>query len=289
MSSTEFSTFTVAVKYLKGVVEFVFAISYALILYLINKQPRRVVIYYHGIPKAEITGFRTQMAYLASNCSVIRPSEIKIADSNGLNHLVAITFDDAFLSVKENAIPILKEYGLPAAIFVPAGNLGQPPRWEMPENCTNKNRTVMSKEQIAELDNDGFEIFSHTVSHPVLTEIDNNKLQHELTCSKIALEKMVGYRVLAISYPHGAHDSRVCSAAKEAGYKLGFTIEPQIVNNCTDDMQIGRFCVSPRDSLLKFKLKATGAYQATRLLKSIKRLITGCSHGHRLSDSSYVI
>jgi peptidoglycan/xylan/chitin deacetylase (PgdA/CDA1 family) len=267
-------TIPVIVRHIKEVVEFVFVASYALILYLINRQPRRVVIYYHGIPKAEITGFRTQMAYLAGNCAVIKPSEIKIADSNRRDHLVAITFDDAFVTIKENAVPILQEYRLPAGIFVPVDNLGRKPVW-INGNSIDKDEVVMTKQQIVELDRKGFEIFSHTLSHPVLTEISNCELEAELANSKHALEKTIGHEVYGISYPHGAYDLRVCDTAKRVGYRLGFTIEPQIVNNCTDDMQIGRFRVSPQDNLLKFKLKVTGAYQATRLLKKIRRLITG--------------
>ncbi len=217
--------------------------------------------------------FEKQMAYLARRCKVIKPSEIITAPANNLKVLVAITFDDAFISVIENAVPILRDYGLPAAILVPVGNLGHPPRWKIPENFCAKNETVMSQRQITELDNDGFEIFSHTVSHAVLTEIGNDGLKTELVDSKEDLEKIVGHEISGIGYPHGAYDSRVCEAAKKAGYKLGFTIEPKIVNGSTDYFKIGRFLVSPHDNLLKFKLKVRGGYQATMFLRDLKTLI----------------
>jgi peptidoglycan/xylan/chitin deacetylase (PgdA/CDA1 family) len=261
-------------SHIKEITEFICAAFYALSVKPFGRKPRRVVLYYHGVKKADAKGFRKQMAYLTKKCSVVKPSEIKNIYVDGAKTLAAITFDDAFVSVIKNAVPILKEDALPAGFFVPIGSLGQAPCWQMPENCPDRNEMIMSKEQIIELDNDGFEIFSHTFSHPVLTKIPNCMLERELANSKIALEKILGHQVYAISYPHGAHDHRVCDAAKRAGYQLGFTIEPQIVNNLTDDMQIGRFRVSPRDSLLKFKLKVTGAYQATSLLRKIQRSIT---------------
>jgi GT2 family glycosyltransferase/peptidoglycan/xylan/chitin deacetylase (PgdA/CDA1 family) len=259
-------------RHLKETVEFVFSATYSLALSF-SKKPRCVAIYYHKIGEHDLPGFKKQMAYLAYNCCVVKPSQLKAVPPDGSNPVVAITFDDAYASVAKTALPILEEYKLPAGVFVPTENLGYRPRWAMSDDCPDADETIMTKEQIAELDRKGFEIFSHTVSHPVLTEIDDISLQHELADSRTTLEEMLGHKVLAISYPHGAYDSRVCGVAKGVGYQLGFTIEPQMVNNCTDDMQIGRFRVSPRDSLLKFKLKVCGAYQAICLLRNLKMLI----------------
>jgi peptidoglycan/xylan/chitin deacetylase (PgdA/CDA1 family) len=183
---------------------------------------------------------------------------------------VAITFDDAFVSIFENAIPVLKKHGFSAGIFVPTGNLGLSPGWVIEDNCSDKNETVMNIEQIAELGNDGFEVFSHTISHPLLTQIDEDGLRYELLESKKQLEKIIGCEITAISYPHGAHDTMVCMAAKNAGYRLGFTTEPDTVDCSPDDMRIGRFEVSAADSMLKFRLKVNGAYRAVKYLRKLK-------------------
>ena len=259
-------------KTIKQLIELICAVLYMPLLPFLKKGPLRVVLYYHSINKADVAGFTKQMAYLTEKCFVVKPSKIKTAYKNGAKILAAITFDDAFVSIIENAVPILKKHNLPVGIFVPTGNLGQPPRWKIPENCPIKNETVMSRRQIAELDNDGFEIFSHTVSHATLTEIENSRLETELVNSKQDLENIVGHQVSGISYPHGACDDRVCKAALRAGYSMGFTIEPYTNDEYTDNMKIGRFSVSPRDSMTKFKLKVSGAYQAVRFLRVLKTL-----------------
>lgn len=256
---------------LRNIAEFIFAALYALFINLFDKKPRRIVLYFHGVNRADVIGFTKQVAYLAKKCFVVKPSKITNIDANGAKIVAAITFDDAFVSIIENAVPILREHRLPAGIFVATGNLGQPPCWEMPENCSDKDETVMTQEQIAELDNDGFEIFSHTVSHPVLTQVEDRRLETELVDSKRALEEIVGHRVTGISYPYGAHDAKVCEIAQKAGYGLGFTIEPTMVDSRTDCLQIGRFRVSPSDSLMKFRLKVHGAYQVTSHLRRLKR------------------
>ena len=256
---------------LKETLEFVVASFYALYCKVFFNKTRRAVIYYHSINKSDVTGFKKQMSYLAKNCHVIKPSEIIMASEGGAQAVVAITFDDAFVNILNNAIPILKEYSLPAAVFVPADRLGQLPDWEIPEAHADKKELIMDSQQIKQLDKDGFEIFSHTLSHPKLIGLKDDTLLAELKNSKQFLEKVVGHEVIGISYPYGIYDNRVCRTVEKCGYKLGFTIKPCMLDSNTDAFMIGRFSVSPRDSLAKFKLKVSGAYQAVILLRKLKR------------------
>ncbi|NQT03164.1 MAG: polysaccharide deacetylase family protein, partial [Planctomycetes bacterium] len=86
--------------------------------------------------KADVPGFSKQMAYLANKCSVVKPSKMKNMPSDKDRNLTAVTFDDAFVSVFENAVPVLKKHKLPAAIFVPTGNLGKTPLWALRDDCS---------------------------------------------------------------------------------------------------------------------------------------------------------
>lgn len=259
------------IKTLKAITEFFFALIYALFLLVTRRHVSRVVLYYHTVKIADAGRFMKQMEYLARRCTVVKASEIMGVNAYGANNLIVITFDDAFVNVFENAVPILRRYELPASIFVPVSDLGRKPNWDMPECDPDKNETIMRKDQIQQLDKEGFEIFSHTLTHPVLTEIQDGRLAIELAESKLAVEEIVGHKVVGISYPYGSFDVKVSNAAEKAGYKLGFTIEPSMVDSSTNSLQIGRFSVSPRDGLLRFKLKAMGAYQAVRGLRMLKR------------------
>jgi peptidoglycan/xylan/chitin deacetylase (PgdA/CDA1 family) len=256
----------------KSLTEIIFAFLYSPVLFLRHEGPLRIVIYYHSVAKKDLASFSKQMAYLARNCYVVRPSEIKTARPNGADVIVAVTFDDAFISFVENAVPVLRKHGLPAGVFVPTGCLERKPSWEMPDNCPDKDETIMDAEQIIELDKKGYEIFSHTISHSMLTREDDKKLEEELVESKKHLQKITGHEISIISYPYGAHNAKVREAAKRAGYKFGFSIEPQIVNHSSDDMSIGRFKVLPGDNLIKFKLKINGGYEGVMYLRRLKRL-----------------
>ncbi|MFC1634156.1 polysaccharide deacetylase family protein [Planctomycetota bacterium] len=263
----------------KDLIKFVCAVISAVVLRLAGKPQPRVVLYYHGVDKVCVDHFRQQMAYLTRECLVVKPCDICTMSSEGSKTIVAVTFDDAFVSVLTNAVPILREYDLPAAIFVPTGYIGQSPGWAMAPDCPDKNETVMNEQQIAELDKEGFEILSHTVTHAKLTDLDDSDLETELNKSKQHLEQILGHDVSAVSYPHGAYDARIHEAALKAGYTLGYTISPKVVDHCPDPLCIGRFKVLPHDSLAVFKLKANGAYRISKPLMRLKMMFVRTKQG----------
>jgi len=244
----------------------------ALITSLRKEKYHRVILCYHRITQQDIGGFEKQMNYLSSECRVVKASEIFTIPFDGCKPVVAITFDDAFVSIFEKAVPVLKKCGLTASIFVPTGSLAQLPKWEMFDNSFDENDIVMSEKQLFELDKHGFELLSHTVSHCHLTQVDDATLMTELSGSKLALEKIVQHKVYGIGYPYGAYDLRVCKAAQEVGYRYGFSIEPVTIDiDTSNNMQIGRIIVTPSDSLFKFKIKVMGGYEIVSTLMAVKK------------------
>jgi peptidoglycan/xylan/chitin deacetylase (PgdA/CDA1 family) len=261
-----------ASKNLTAIIQFVSAVLYRMFLFVIRRKSPRLIIYYHSVKGQYQARFEKQMEYLARNCNVVKAYEI-MRPKAGKRPVVAITFDDAFVNVMENAIPVLKKFSLPASIFVPTGNLGQPPHWYLEAGDTSGNETVMNERQILELDKNGFEILSHTVSHPFLVKLDDGELNAEMIGSRQTLENIVGHAIVGISYPYGEFDTRVCEAAKKAGYIFGFTAEPLVIEDRVDNFRIGRFRVSERDSLPIFRLKVNGAYQVMNHLSFIKKYV----------------
>jgi peptidoglycan/xylan/chitin deacetylase (PgdA/CDA1 family) len=85
----------------------------------------------------------------------------------------------------------------------------------------------MNWSQVRELSDAGMEIGSHSVSHPVLAQVeDDERLQRELVDSKVAIERHTGRPVVSLAYPvggPGAYDDRVVAATRDAGYRFAFT------------------------------------------------------------------
>src|SRR6266849_888209 len=97
---------------------------------------------------------------------------------------VAVTFDDGYQSVLENAIPILLEKQIPATIFVPTKYLGGRPTWITDEKHRNASETLLSINDLKSLRKNGVFIGSHSVTHRPLTELSQAEVFAELIESR---------------------------------------------------------------------------------------------------------
>ena len=73
----------------------------------------------------------------------------------------------------------------------------------------------------------GFELGSHTVTHPILSRIGPEQLKRELAESRKKVEAETGSRCIAIAYPNGSprdYSPEVLRATEEAGYEFGFIV-----------------------------------------------------------------
>src|SRR5260370_22487763 len=79
---------------------------------------------------------------------------------------------------------------------------------------------VLSAAGMRELLRMGMEIGSHTVTHPVLTDLPDSAIDREMRDSRRALEDTLGVEVTSFCYPKGRFDSRVSRRAALAGYRV---------------------------------------------------------------------
>ena len=144
---------------------------------------------------------------------------------------VAVTFDDAYLSVLELARPILDDVGFPATVFVPTdypANPERPMAWDGIDNWLDgpyeRELRPISWEQLGVLADAGWEIGSHTCSHPSLTSLSDQDLARELIESRTTLAERLGRPCGTLAYPYGDHDERVVEATRVAGYVAAGTL-----------------------------------------------------------------
>ena len=215
---------------------------------------RFVVLYYHGVPKEARTRFARQMQALSRGATVVRAAHAGPLPDEG--SYVAITFDDAFRSVRTNAVPELLRRGFPATIFVPVNCLGQKPSWEMSNGVDDAVMTGDELRALPEL----IELGSHSLSHPHLTSIDVARLREEVTASRHKLAELLGSDVSLLAFPYGDYDARVVGTCCQAGYKRVFGIDPWPADPAGRDFVRGRVPVDPTDGPLMFYLKTRGAY-----------------------------
>jgi peptidoglycan/xylan/chitin deacetylase (PgdA/CDA1 family) len=77
----------------------------------------------------------------------------------------------------------------------------------------------MSWDELRSLRDAGWEIASHTQTHPKLPQIGDEELHTELVTSREICTRELGETCRSLAYPYGAVDDRVVDAAGQAGYE----------------------------------------------------------------------
>jgi peptidoglycan/xylan/chitin deacetylase (PgdA/CDA1 family) len=143
---------------------------------------------------------------------------------------VCVTFDDAYASVLAKGLPVLDEFGLPGTVFAASSFIGRDEPMAWPgidgwlETQHSKELLPMSWADLALLREHGWEVGSHTRTHPRLTRLNDEELGRELRDSKLELESGLGAVCTSLAYPYGDHDARVVQAARRAGYVAAGTL-----------------------------------------------------------------
>ena len=155
--------------------------------------------------------FRAQMQALkASGYTAIPISRLVEAITVGAalpSRPVVITFDDGWRSVYDEAFPIMQELRMTGVVYLVSSGIYSDP-------------TMMHVAELEELAAAGWEIGSHTRTHPDLTQCAES-LADEIRGSRTDLEMALGLPVRTLAYPFGGMDERVSSAMWSGGYSAG--------------------------------------------------------------------
>lgn len=186
--------------------------------------------------------FVEELEYLTENgYQAVRLSDVYLAMAGGKElpaKSVALTFDDGGLDNYTVAFPLLKEYGFTATFFVITKTVGRDGQ--------------MSWEQLQEMVSAGMSVQSHSVSHPDLRGVSDERLQSELVDSRRAITEAVGEPGYAFCYPSGACDERVVEAVESAGYVMAVVTDKGEVLNPSAMFEIRRGRVQAHMSLGSF-------------------------------------
>lgn len=187
--------------------------------------------------------FEEQMEYLRENgFHLISLKEVADYLSGSRDSLpekpTVITIDDGWKSGYTEAVPVLKEKGFRATFFVYT---------DFVSSCQNS----LTWEDLGALMQDGFEVGSHSKSHPhFLTwrkELDRQeyrtRVREELEDSREVLEKKLNTSVALFSYPYGIYDSYLEDEIRECGYEVAVTVNPCPNSKDSNALRLSRFTI----------------------------------------------
>ena len=185
--------------------------------------------------------------------------------------VVAVTFDDAYRSVLELARPMLDELNMPATVFAPTDFIDAeaPPSWAGVDHWHGgehaRELTPMSWSELRLLAGAGWEIGSHTCSHPHLTTLDDRALAEELERSMDACRRGAQSECSSLAYPYGDVDGRVVAATARAGYRAAAAL-PEGWLGKRSAMAWPRIGIYHVDGGLRYRLKISPAILRVRSL-----------------------
>lgn len=103
---------------------------------------------------------------------------------------------------------------------------------------------MLTREMLLNLDRSGIDIGAHTVSHPILTSLNDAAARSEIVAGKADLEAMLGKPVRLFAYPNGKvgmdFDHRHVAMVREAGFDAAFTTAVGAITRDQDRFQLPR-------------------------------------------------
>ena len=212
-----------------------------------------VILVYHRFsdegPKSTSTSpevFKQHLAYLQENDYSVLPLKTVIEKLQSKENLppdcVSLTADDGFLSIYNEAFPLLTEYQYPMSIFVSTNPIDK------------KYDAMMSWSQLREMA-PLVDVFNHTVNHPHLVNLLPGTLENEVYLAQDRISKELGVKDKYFAYPYGEYDDKTYEFLKSNNY-IAFGQQSGVASQNSDFLNIPRFSMSgPYAKMDSFILK----------------------------------
>lgn len=196
---------------------------------------------------------RRDLEYLTSEFTVVDlPGVIDPSEDGG----VALTFDDAYQDFYRNVLPLLREFDVPATLYVPAGFVGGvPPAYAYRFHCSpatieqfndgidrstlsnpptiDRPPKMMSWEQLRAVAREELvSIGNHTLTHPDLAALtDQETLEAEILGARRKLRDELEIEIDRFCFPYGRFSEEALDIVRET-HASAVTSRPGVIRPC---------------------------------------------------------
>jgi len=218
-----------------------------------------ILMYHHidsnaGRSKLSVSpeSFKRQMEFLKKHnyniVSLTTLAELLKSKASMPRKTIAVTFDDGYEDNYSNAFPVLREYDIPATIFVATDKVGR--------------EGYVDWRQLEEMASYGIDIGSHTLSESYLPDVkDEKKLYKEIYNSRVAIKERLPEEAEFIAYCSGGFNKKIKDMVIGAGYKGACATNPGKDYPDNDIYALKRVRISrTSDSMFVFWIESSGIY-----------------------------
>jgi peptidoglycan/xylan/chitin deacetylase (PgdA/CDA1 family) len=243
---------------------------------LLDRTPRIRAITYHRIGETpqdpycvSPAAFASQMRWLARGGLLVSLDDVcafvaghKALPANG----VLVTIDDGCRSLYAEALPILRDYAVPAVAFVSAGLVGEA------AVATDHGEPYATWEELARVRDAGVEIGSHAFDHRSLGRMSRDAAREQAERSRERIEERLGKPARSFAYPFGTRsdfDATTDRVLADAGYQIAFNSVHGTIRPGMSSISLPRVKIEGGEGLQMFELTCRGGMDAWRLLDDV--------------------
>lgn len=170
---------------------------------------------------------------------------------------VALTFDDGYRNNFDSAFPILGEFGFSATLYVVVNAVGRDNFWHDPASETRL--PMVEWDHLAVLNKAGWDIGSHTLTHPRLTRLSLGEAEKEIVESRRILEEKIGRAPVSFAHPYGngADNGDIRRLIQKAGYLTACSVHRGKADVAGAPLCLKRIFVRGDDTRWDFHLNLT--------------------------------
>ncbi|MCM8772859.1 MAG: polysaccharide deacetylase family protein [Candidatus Omnitrophica bacterium] len=205
-----------------------------------------------------IEEFKKQIEYLIFKKFKFLKADEYISTGNEIRKKVLLTFDDGFADNYWFAYEFLEKLNIKPLIFLVVNYINTDKIF-LRYKSVEKDRFLNWKE-IFDMAKNGVEFGSHTLTHPHLTLLSEEKIKEEIINSKKMIEDKLGKEVKFFCYPYGEFNKKIEEIVKKSGYKKAFVTPKRFRRTYYSNFTIKRVGIYGHNNFLIFKFKIWKEY-----------------------------
>src|SRR5579863_9522204 len=155
----------------------------------------------------------------------------------GKRFAYSVTYDEGFVDLLENTVPIHEQFGFPGHLAVIAGQIGQ---FRNVTGSSWNGKLHMNAGQIKELLKMGWGVSSHSMTHGAQRSMYTNTYR-EVVESRERLEDLLGIAITSFVVPYdNENHPPVVDLARQGGYLSIYTLTDALNDYETDFFALRR-------------------------------------------------
>jgi peptidoglycan/xylan/chitin deacetylase (PgdA/CDA1 family) len=238
-------------------------------------RARRVILLYHAAGEGPWAirpdAFREQMRWLADHGRICPLGELlSMPDAGELQ--VAVTFDDGYRCLRDEAMPILSEVGASATVYLNSGWIGDSDARASESSLGHyPDEEFLTWDKVQVLRDNGWTIGSHGLDHLDLTAEREDVVRLQLVDSKDAIEQRIGQPCEHFAYAWGRYSAFLQAEVQAAGYRTAVAGLHGPLRAASDRYALPRINIGPDYSFEDFVAVVRGDWDYLGLYQRARR------------------